>query len=290
MLIDRPDGDEGLEYLPWWQWTVENLELLLEPRHRLLSSEGQRTGLAKLLCQAREAYFDGDGAGVVDLAHLVSLVEDLDYLRKTNPQLFTEYKKKLTSGMAKEFGFLTGNWFEIRVARMLIRSGLQFTQPNPPDFNVNIEGIDVGVECYAPRVTVGQDVRRRVVKAVRNKESKYKGQPWILGPTVLVLDGTWLARADGRETVQGQDALSEDFTNGLVEAATSTDYDLIIAFWFGHATSKQKDLKTTSCVSIPADIQNLTIATFRDRLLKDFGPEDDVVIRLPDLPTDRAAP
>lgn len=285
-MTDPPQGDEINEYLPWWEWAATNLNDLLAPREDVTAASEKPISIARLMQEAKASYLRGEEDGIVDLAHIVNLVEDLDYLKSHAPPAFDSFKAALTSRSRRSYDYLTGMWFEVRVARLLAKAGLPFEQPDPPDFSVDVDGDTVSVECYAPRAVEGDQLDRRTYNAVKKKERKYRDQDWSRGLTVLAMDATWLVRAQGEESVQGEDALSEDFILGLQSAASPTKFDVIVAFWFGHAIEKQKDAKAISCVYTPSDVDTPAIVRFLERLLTGFQPEDEERIRLPRLPTD----
>lgn len=283
-MTDSPQGEDLYNYTAWWEWAADNLNLLLEPREDVRLPVDKQISIARLLQEANRSYQSGSEEGVVYLAHIFNLVEDLDYLRTREPNAFASFKASLTSRSQRDYAYLTGMWFEVRVAQLLSRAGLPFTQPDPPDFSVDVNGEVVSIECYSPRAVEGDALQRRTYNAVKKKERKYRGQIWTKGLTVLALDATWLVRAQGQEAVQGEEALSEEFIAGLQQAASPTRFDLVIAFWFGHAIEKQKDKKATSCVYIPSDVAIPAVVELHQRLLAGFGPEDEERIRLQKLP------
>jgi len=286
MLLDRPTGPDRLKYDPWWLWAVNNLDLLLKPKHSFRTERGKKAGLMKLLLSARSQYLTGQASGAVDLAHVIDLVEDLDFIKTRDNNLLSEYASSLTSAKAQDYSYLTGIWFEVRMAAMFLKTGLQFTRPDPPDFLVEIDSTTIGVECHAPRALPGADVEKRIKVAVEKKGKKYKGHAWTQGSTALLLDATWLVRASGREVVQGQTALGAEFLAGLLEALRTTRYGLVIAFWFGHSIGQQADSRAVSCVNGPVDISDPALVSFRSCLLAHFRLEDSEPIRLPNLPYD----
>lgn len=283
MLTNRPHDSERFSFLSWWLWTKINLEFLISNDLNKLSKKGRYKSITKLLLRAIENYFNDNKTGAVDLASLINLIDDLDYLRFTNFPFYLKYRLKLKSGISSDFSFLTGNWFEVRIARLLTAVGIKFTQPEPPDFFVKVNDIDIGIECHAPGMEIGNDVKKKIIKAVKKKERKYQGQEWTKNLTILFLDATWLIRADGGEIIGSRQTLSTKLQEGLLEGASHTTYDLIIAFWFGHAIIEKKNRNSVSCVYAPKEISNPTLIDFRDQLLQGFGIVENGKIHLPDL-------
>ena len=82
MLSKQPQGFNLREYLPWWNWAVENLDMLLELKDGILSKKGGKLSLSKMLHQARDEYSANQEISAIKLAELISLVRDLDHLKR----------------------------------------------------------------------------------------------------------------------------------------------------------------------------------------------------------------
>ena len=283
MLTNRPKDKDYHSFFSWWVWTKENLDYVLNPNYDFLSPKGLKKSIVKLLLKSIEDYYKSNGCGAVDLAHLINLIEDLDYLRIRNNQAFLNYKKTLVSGISNDFGKLTGTWFEIRIARLLTMNGFCFTQPEPPDFSITINKTNLGIECKAPRTEIGSNVKKKIINAIRNTSRDYYGQEWTKTPTILFLDATWLIRAEGNDIVEGKDPLSNNIKNGLKEAVSITTFDLVIAFWFGHTTKEQRNQNSISCVHASKGRVDKSLIIFQEKLFKDFGVLENEMIQLPSL-------
>ncbi len=286
MITKRPSGIERNRFLPWWKWAKDNFEYLLETDLNLFVKGGKQKSISKLLLRSVETYFNGHGSGAVDLAHLINLVEDLDFLRINNDCIFRDYKSKLLSVFSNDFPYLTGLWFEIRIAKLLTLSGFQYNQPDPPDFSILINGVNIGIECYAPRIDIGGDVKQKLYNIIKKKGEKYRGQAWLRNPSVLILDITWIIRAAGAAVVSSENPLSKIIENGLKDVIVKTPFDLILAFWFGHASVKHRNVNSISCVHVQIKIQDPMIDVFREKLLGSFYVLEREKIQLPNLPKD----
>lgn len=283
MLSIQPQNNEYQSFLSWWVWSKNNLKYLLEPNYEFFSKKGLKKSITKLLIRSIEDYYNNKGSGAVDLAHLINLIEDLDYLRIKNNKAFLNYKKTLVSGISNGFDQLTGTWFEIRIARLLTMNDFFFSQPEPPDFSIIINDINIGIECNAPRTEIGSNVKKKIINAVKNKSRKYYGQEWINNPSILFLDATWLIRAEGSDIVKSNNPLTDNIKDGLTEAVSKTTFDLIIAFWFGHATIEQRNQNSMTCVHVSKGILDKSLMIFREKLLTNFGVLENEMIQLPDL-------
>lgn len=283
MLTDRPSGDNCSEYLPWWCWAAENLNSLIEPDVDWQAVDYTKSGWYKLLDRARSEYEDGKESGVIHLAHLINLAEDLNYLREAESAVFDQFKAALASNMTVEAGYLTGKWFEVRSACLLSEAGISFSMPDPPDYQ--IRDSKIGLECHSPRIEEGGDVYGKTVDAIQKKGKKYYGQPWFEdGASVLMLDATWLVRAEDEEVIVHNDTLPEALLEALQDTVGPDGFDLVIAFLFGHAIDQHSDERAVSCVYAPDPVQDEELRSFKDQLLSRFKPED-VNVRLPDLPS-----
>ena len=290
-LPERPSGTELGQFHPWQIWVGKSLDILLKPKRSLLSDDGRRkSSIGKLLHRAAKSFWESQEDGVFDLQELVDLIDDLLYLCKHNPKLFETFRVSLTSSKAQEYSWLTGVRFEMRIAKLLTEAEFLFTRPEPPDFKVDINNSTIWVECYAPRALVGTDICRKTRKAIKKKEERYKNQPWTSGSTVLFLDATWLAQAEGYkdlEAIQGEAKFPEEFEAELREATQSTRYDLIIAFWFGHAVGEQSADKVTSCMFSP-DTSDPVLVAFKDQLFERFQSKFEEPVHLLSLPAETA--
>jgi hypothetical protein len=283
MLSDRPSGAEYTQFLPWWRWAADNLNSLIEPGKNWESEDTSKSGWYQLLNEARNEYEKGEESGVVRLANLINLAEDLDYLQESKPSVFDRFKAALASNMTADAGYLTGKWFEVRTARLLVEADIPFSSPEPPDYQ--IENFGIGVECHSPRLEEGGDVYQKTIGAINKKERKYHGESWFKDQsTVLMLDATWLVRAENNEVIARNESLPNDLLWGLQETVDDDGFDLVIAFLFGHAIDEHSDEKAVSCVYAPDPVQDEELGGFKDKLLSKFRRED-VKIRLQDLPS-----
>ena len=283
--IPKPKGDAMNQYLNWWNWCLANLNLILDYKPGLQSEIGKKLAISKMLYQAKVNYSKGDSSGAVDLAHLKNFVEDLEFLRVRDFELYKNYILKFTSGVAREYGFLTGTWFEIRIARKFIESNLDYSRPkqDPPDFWINLKEDSVlGVECYAPRILPGEDIRKKVINSITNKTKRNRNEDWVSKPTVLILDYSWIIKAQNNDDVNGQEILSSDVRDELIETSKSSYFDLIMCFFFGHA--KISDNRTSSCFFIQKDLKNELITDFRKKLLGGFKEENKINIIRAQMP------
>lgn len=176
MLSDRPSGAEYAHFLPWWRWAADNLNNLIEPRKNweFKDQAPSKSGWHQLLSQARSEYERGKESGVIRLANLINLAEDLDYLQEAESSVFERFRSALASNMTTEAGYLTGKWFEIRAARLLVGADIPFSSPEPPDYQ--LENFGIGVECHSPRLQEGGDIYQKAIGAINKKERKYYGK------------------------------------------------------------------------------------------------------------------
>ncbi len=284
MSIKIPQNENYNDFMSWWTCVKENFTEMLD--FDFSSQTGQKRSISKLLNRAKQSFLNKNNSGVIDLNDLFNLVQDLDFLKTNNYEFFNTYKSKLISGLSNNFFYLTGTWFEIRIARMLIETKFSFEQPDPPDFEIKINGNSLGIECYAPRARIGDDILKRISNSIKNKEREYKKHPWKSSHTILFIDGTWLKRAEGSFEINTSNLLTSQFREGLIQAINKNKcFEFVIVFFFGHDRTKNGGSRSYSCVYSPTTITNLELSQFKNTFLENYIEGDNQIL-LPDLPDD----
>ncbi len=285
MSIKIPQNENYSDFMSWWTCVKENFTEMLD--FDFSSQTGQKKSLSKMLNRAKLSFLNNNiMSGVIDLNHLFNLVQDLDFLKTNNYEFFNTYKSKLISGLSNNFFYLTGTWFEIRIARMLIEAKFGFEQPDPPDFEIKINGDSLGIECYAPRARVGDDIFKRVSNSIRYKEREYRKHPWKSNHSILFIDGTWLKRAEGLPEINTSNLLTPQFKEGLIQAINKNKcFEFVIVFFWGHDRTKNGGSRSDSCVYSPIILANPELNLFKNTFLENYIERDNQIL-LPDLPDD----
>lgn len=135
----------------------------------------------------------------MELGKGMSLLKHLEKIKTHRPELFEGFKKLLRSkvGVREYFGVR----FEINTAHTLIREGLSFTTPDPPDFLISHKGAALSFECTTTYSEQTRDdiFEVKINRAINTKARKSYPDPEHLA---LLIDNTnieYLSPGDGRD-------------------------------------------------------------------------------------------
>lgn len=288
MLSPKPSGSDFDKFEKWWDWARNSLNHIMMYGK---SKKIKQFPLERMLSRSIVDYRSGNEQSIITLGHLVSFIDDMQFLCDNDPFLFRVFRDKLSSGPGRQFQYMTGVLFEIKIASLLIRKRIQFKcpKPDPPDFEVHIDSGKISIECYCPRIKEGSSIYPKLLKSWEaRKVKKYRNQAWTAdGGAVLFIDGTWLLRSQGNEFLNTQYSLQDEITSTLTELKDKSFYSLVVLLWYGRLTGGSgQNGSTTSIVHSPAVISDPLLLSFIDRLSNGFKPEPEIKIMLPNLPQD----
>ncbi|HIH72410.1 hypothetical protein GBV73_09610 [Thermococcus sp. 101 C5] len=104
-----------------------------------------------------------------ELARLTMLVKHLQHIERYDPTLLQKFREKINTSDSDYYGFR----FEVAVASSLIRKGLQFTTPDPPDFKVVYNQEEIFIECTSRHISPDKDLNIiQEIKRAVNRKSK----------------------------------------------------------------------------------------------------------------------
>ncbi|WP_026968202.1 hypothetical protein [Algoriphagus terrigena] len=287
MLSPKPSGVEAEKFEKWVDWTKNSLHNIMEYGQ---SNKGRQFPLEKMISKSIRDYKSGNELSVKTLAHILDFIENMEFLRVNDLSIFRSFRDKLSSGPAKQFEYLTGLWFETKIASLLIQKGIEFKcpSPDPPDFEVKINSQTISIECYCPRIKTASSIYPKLLTSLETRKvKKYRNQTWTTGGlAVLFLEGTWILRSQGDGILDARYSLPNDIRSTLRELEENSFYNLIVLLWFGRLTDCGQNGSTISCVYTPTMISDPHLLTFIDKLLDRFNIEPEIKIMLPDLPDD----
>lgn len=110
------------------------------------------------------------------------LLQCLLTVQEFDKELLQEFKREFHE---VEFNRYYGVRCEVETARSLLKHGLKFEHPDPPDFLLTYEGVDLSIECTSIHVESSTDYRQKVCDVIGGKEGNYSG-----GSTALFIDVT----------------------------------------------------------------------------------------------------
>ena len=84
-----------------------------------------------------------------ELARLIMLVKHLQHIERYDPMLLQKFREKINVSDSDYYGFR----FEVAIASSLIKKGMQFTHPDPPDFRIAYDGSTICIECASRHVS-----------------------------------------------------------------------------------------------------------------------------------------
>lgn len=141
----------------------------------------------------------------------------LSEIEENDPELFKDFVSELKR---VEYDTYFGTRFEVDIAASLIRSGIQFTHPDPPDFVIQRGSKEVKLECTTSHVSGKNiDLERKIKDAVSSKSNKdYYGPS-----TALLIDITNLIHIGFKE---GQEPTADKFRQFINEREDVFDLDI----------------------------------------------------------------
>lgn len=282
MLSLKPTGEDAEKFEVWWTWSNENLRTIFDYDN---ASGRKQFPLEKMLKNSLTEYLEGKESSINTLFHIHDFIIDMEFLLIYRPCLFTSYKNKFSSGPAKQYHYLTGIWFELRVARLFLEKGIEFKSPDPPDFEVNIESQIISIECYSPRVIHGTPIYPNLLNSVINRKvKKYRNQPWTENLPVLFLDGNWIIRSQSNGVLDRQYSIPDDIQDTIKAILENSFYKLVVLITSGRLTESGQNGSTISCVYTPRRISDPFLSSFVNKFLDGFKEEPEIKIMIPDLP------
>ena len=138
----------------------------------------------------------------LEMRKLSMFCRHLQIVRESRPELFRCYRKRLRSQDSSDSFF--GARFEVNIAASLIRKGLNFETPDPPDFQLASAECDLSLECTSARIrgTRTAHFGRKVVLVVSQKLKSLVTDP---SSTAVLVDITNVfhkaARSDDKPVV-----------------------------------------------------------------------------------------
>jgi len=104
-----------------------------------------------------------------ELARLTMLVKHLQHIERYDSMLLQKFREKINMSDSDYYGFR----FEVAVASSLIRKGIQFTTPDPPDFSVMYNQKEIFIECTSRHISSDKSLNiMREIKRAINRKSK----------------------------------------------------------------------------------------------------------------------
>src|SRR5215212_9001578 len=129
--------------------------------------------------------------GALDIAEVQILNWGAKYLElcdleKFAPHVVRRFKRRLRTNRLDDY---LGVQCELAVASMLVSKSFQFSCPDPPDFQINVNGSqEAFIECTSVHIGTDSDKDRlyKIGSAINNKQKK----GYCNGNTALVIDVT----------------------------------------------------------------------------------------------------
>jgi len=105
-----------------------------------------------------------------ELARLAMLVKHLQHIERYDFRLLQKFREKINRSDSDYYGVR----FEVAVASSLIRKGVQFTHPDPPDFRITYDGSAICIECASRHVSQDKplDIVLEIKRAINRKSRR----------------------------------------------------------------------------------------------------------------------
>lgn len=285
MYPPKLSNDDPDDFNKWWNWAKSSLSDILDFGH---NNRKSKFPLEKMISMSKSDYESGNKNGPITLSHIREFIMDMEFLRIYEPVLFKSFSKKFSSGPGKQFEYLTGLWFEVKIACLFLHKGFKFRCPipDPPDFEITIDNQIISIECFSPRPEFGGSLYPKLFRTIESRKVKnYRKQEWVKnGPSVLFLEGNWILHSMGEETLGTNYSLPKEICDTLSEIEKNSFYDLVVLLIFGRLTDSGQNASTISCVYAPAKISDSYLTVFIGKLLDEFKEEHEIKILLPNLP------
>lgn len=172
--------------IPGSVWTAEELQLrrfedevaaglmdVLDMKFNPPFSCDTEEHIAKTYRNANTALDRGD----IEEARFLMLVpakllQCLVTVQEYDEDLLQEFKREFHE---VEFDRYYGVRCEVETARSLLKHGLGFKHPDPPDFLLTYEGVDLSIECTSIHIESSTDYRQKVCDVIGGKDGNYSG-------------------------------------------------------------------------------------------------------------------
>jgi hypothetical protein len=122
----------------------------------------------------------------LELIKYGSLIAQLRIIKRYNPPVFTELKKKIL-GIKKQEHF-SGTRLEIQIAAVLCLSKITFQMPDPPDFTFMFKGTELIIEVTSTQLA--RENNKSLLYKISRKINKKEGKPYACPKATLFLDYT----------------------------------------------------------------------------------------------------
>lgn len=123
----------------------------------------------------------------LEIRNLAAKYMELVDIGKYDPQLLKRLKRRLGTHRLDDY---FGVQCEISVASMLLRKGLQFTCPDPPDFEISTDAVEQAAYIECTSIHVEKDSDKMLIYKVGSPINDKKQKEYCNARTALVVDVT----------------------------------------------------------------------------------------------------
>jgi hypothetical protein len=229
--VNAETPSQGMEFYQKFASVMTEIGDLLDMRFTPQSERGMEEFLYKisndvLMLDKQEKLMRRD----YELCKLNMFCKHLSEIQEENRELFNRYKQELNEvGYDRYFGIR----FELDIAASLIRKGINYSHPDPPDFEVQYEGKELAIECTSAHFSGGDRTKReKFTQCLTSKSSK----DYFNRDTALFIDVTNLDYAAEIGITSGS-INEKDEKRWIRECTKNFDLDIgsvVIFRYIGH--------------------------------------------------------
>jgi len=201
--VDAETPNQGTDFYQQFGAVMLPIGNLLDMRFTPQSEEGMEEFLYKISKGVLELNKQGELIQRdYELSKLNMFRKHLSEVEERDRELFNEYKRELNQvGYDRYFGIR----FELDVAASLIRKGVAYSHPDPPDFEIQHGDQELAIECTSAHFSGGDRTKReKFTQCLTSKSSK----DYFNQNTALFIDVTNLDYAAATGVTSG--SINED--------------------------------------------------------------------------------
>ena len=185
--VDYPNGEPLERFLPAFAAVASGVSRLLDMKF-VPGSPDQSTFIGTALQSILQLNNEGKlAARDVQLNRMAMLAKHLKEVADANPSLFDDFRERLRAVANLDEFF--GVRFELNIAATLCRHQISFHKTESPDFLIDSDQNQIGIECTSVRLrkpTDKQDFRYKLHSKLREKSQ----MPYASTSTALFVDIT----------------------------------------------------------------------------------------------------